>query len=116
MLLKLYEPILWRSLAVANAHVRRNAATLFVEAFPLQDPSLPLVQLDELLQRQVLNPDGFQMEYVYICIYVRTYIYTYIYIYIYACVCVCLCVCVCVLCLRVCMYAYILVCMHACMS
>ena len=39
MLLRLYEPILWRSLKVANPHVRRNAATLFVEAFPLQDPT-----------------------------------------------------------------------------
>ena len=28
MLLRLYEPILWRALKVANPHVRRNAATL----------------------------------------------------------------------------------------
>ena len=52
MLLRLYEPILWRALKVANPHVRRNAATLLIEAFPLQDPTLPLTQLDEALQRQ----------------------------------------------------------------
>ena len=52
MLLRLYEPILWRSLKVANPHVRRNAAPLFVEAFPLQDPSQPMVELDTLLQMQ----------------------------------------------------------------
>ena len=52
MLLRLYEPILWRSLKVANPHVRRNAATLFVEAFPLQDPTKPMVELDTLLQMQ----------------------------------------------------------------
>ena len=44
-LLRLYEPILWRSLAVANANVRRNAATILVEAFPLQDPSMPLTEV-----------------------------------------------------------------------
>ena len=37
---------------MANPHVRRNAATLFVEAFPLQDPSLALGDLDALLQKQ----------------------------------------------------------------
>ena len=37
MLLRLWEPILWRALQVANPNVRRNAATLFVEGFPLQD-------------------------------------------------------------------------------
>ena len=52
MLLRLYEPILWRSLKVANPHVRRNAATLFIEAFPLQDPTKPMVELDQLLQMQ----------------------------------------------------------------
>ena len=52
MLLRLYEPILWRSLKVANPHVRRNAATLFIEAFPLQDPTKPMVELDQLLSMQ----------------------------------------------------------------
>jgi condensin-2 complex subunit G2 len=38
MLHRVYEPILWRSLKVANAAVRRQAALLFVDAFPVQDP------------------------------------------------------------------------------
>ena len=38
MLLRLYEPILWRSLAAANPHVRKNAATLLIDAFPLHNP------------------------------------------------------------------------------
>ena len=52
MLLKLWEPILFRALTMANPHVRRNAATLFVEAFPLQDSSLAAVELDKLLNDQ----------------------------------------------------------------
>lgn len=35
MLARLYEPILWRSLQVANSFVRRNAVTQFALAFPL---------------------------------------------------------------------------------
>lgn len=38
MLHRVYEPILWRALRVANATVRRQAALLFVDAFPVQDP------------------------------------------------------------------------------
>ena len=52
MLLRLWEPILWRALQCANPHVRKNAATLFVEAFPLQDATLPAVELDLCMQRQ----------------------------------------------------------------
>ena len=52
MLLKLWGPILWRALKVANPHVRRNASTLFIDAFPLQDASLPAVELDATLQMQ----------------------------------------------------------------
>lgn len=52
MLLKLWEPILWRALKVANPNVRKNAATLFIDAFPLQDASLPAVELDMTLQKQ----------------------------------------------------------------
>ena len=50
MLLKLWEPILWRALKCANPHVRKNAATLFVEAFPLQDATMPAVELDATLK------------------------------------------------------------------
>jgi hypothetical protein len=52
MLLRLWEPILWRALKAANPLVRRNAATLFFEAFPLQDAALPAVDLDKLLASQ----------------------------------------------------------------
>jgi hypothetical protein len=38
LLHRIYEPILWRALRVANAAVRRQAALLFVDAFPVQDP------------------------------------------------------------------------------
>jgi condensin-2 complex subunit G2 len=78
MLLRLYEPIIWRSLKVANplgkqttAHyvqghlvsltcttyvfldaVRRNATVLLADAFPLQDPDSAQRETDELLQKQ----------------------------------------------------------------
>ena len=52
MLARLYAPILWRSLAVANPLVRRNAARLFLDAFPVQDPDAPARELDEGMQRQ----------------------------------------------------------------
>ena len=52
MLVRLYEPVLWRALKVANGHVRRNAAVLFIEAFPLQDPTLPVTAIDAQMQMQ----------------------------------------------------------------
>jgi condensin-2 complex subunit G2 len=52
MLVKLYEPILWRNLNVANPVVRRNAASLLMEAFPLQDPDARQLETDALLQKQ----------------------------------------------------------------
>lgn len=52
MLVKLYEPILWRNLNVANPVVRRNAASLLMEAFPLQDPDARQLDTDALLQKQ----------------------------------------------------------------
>lgn len=52
MLVRLFEPILWRSLKVANPHVRRNAALMLIDAFPLQTGSNSQSQLDELLQKQ----------------------------------------------------------------
>ena len=36
LLLRLYQPILFRALAAANPAVRRNALGLLVDAFPLQ--------------------------------------------------------------------------------
>ena len=52
MLLQLWGPILWRALQVANPNVRKNAATLFIEAFPLADPTMPAVELDQQMQMQ----------------------------------------------------------------
>lgn len=52
MLHRLYEPIIWRSLKVANPMVRRNSAALVVDAFPLQDPDLSNEEIDALLQKQ----------------------------------------------------------------
>ena len=52
MLLRLYQPILWRSLSAANPHVRRNAAMLLIDAFPLHDPDSSLEAMDDVLQKQ----------------------------------------------------------------
>ncbi|XP_021357093.1 condensin-2 complex subunit G2-like isoform X2 [Mizuhopecten yessoensis] len=52
MLLRLYGPLLWRSLKVANCHVRENAAMLLLDSFPLQDQELCNEELDQLLQKQ----------------------------------------------------------------
>jgi condensin-2 complex subunit G2 len=52
MLFRLYEPILWRSLKVANPMVRRNSAMILVDAFPLQDPDNSYEEMDVLLQKQ----------------------------------------------------------------
>ena len=41
LLLRLYQPILFRALAAANPAVRRNALGLLVDAFPLQVPQNP---------------------------------------------------------------------------
>ena len=40
MISKLYEPILWRHLKVANSAVRANASQLFYDAFPVEDPNI----------------------------------------------------------------------------
>ena len=40
MLSRLYEPILWRHLKVANSQARANAAQLFYDAFPVEDPNV----------------------------------------------------------------------------
>ena len=39
---KLWEPLLWRYLKVANADVRSNAVRILTEAFPLEDPNAEL--------------------------------------------------------------------------
>lgn len=52
MLLKLYEPILFRALSAANATVRRNASCLLIDAFPLRNPDANKSEADALLQKQ----------------------------------------------------------------
>jgi condensin-2 complex subunit G2 len=52
MLLRVYGPILWRSLKCANASVRLQATTLFFDAFPFQDPSNNAAEADSILQKQ----------------------------------------------------------------
>ncbi|KAF6261308.1 condensin II non structural maintenance of chromosomes subunit-domain-containing protein [Scenedesmus sp. NREL 46B-D3] len=52
MLVRLYEPILFRALSAANAGVRRNALQLLLDAFPLLDPEASTEEQDELLVRQ----------------------------------------------------------------
>ncbi|XP_023694476.1 condensin-2 complex subunit G2 [Paramormyrops kingsleyae] len=53
MLSRLYKPILWRGLKATNSEVRANAALLFTEAFPIQDPGLSSEKLDEAVQKQL---------------------------------------------------------------
>ena len=55
MLYRLYAPILWRSLNVANADVRCNAVSLMIDAFPIQNPGAGPEETSELLQRQFDN-------------------------------------------------------------
>lgn len=52
MLLRVYGPILWRSLRCANALVRAQATMLFFDAFPLQDSDASTVESDSVLQKQ----------------------------------------------------------------
>jgi len=52
MLLRLYNPILWRALNVANPTVRFNATRLLARAFPLQDTDASVAETDQVLQKQ----------------------------------------------------------------
>ncbi|KAM6410264.1 condensin-2 complex subunit G2 [Pluvialis apricaria] len=52
MLYRLYQPILWRALKARNSEVRSNAAFLFVDAFPVQDPSFNAEEMDNEIQKQ----------------------------------------------------------------
>ncbi|GAB5035027.1 heat repeat domain containing protein [Nannochloropsis oceanica] len=53
MLLRLYNPILWRSLQVASPTVRAQATGLLVDAFPLQNPDMGTIEAASLLQKQL---------------------------------------------------------------
>ena len=52
MLVRLYQPILWRAMKVANPIVRGNAAALLVAAFPLQSSEFSRADSDILMQQQ----------------------------------------------------------------
>ncbi|NXR74238.1 CNDG2 protein, partial [Pycnonotus jocosus] len=52
MLYRLYQPILWRALKARNSEVRANAAFLFVDVFPLRDPSFTSEEMDSEIQKQ----------------------------------------------------------------
>ncbi|NXA16942.1 CNDG2 protein, partial [Ibidorhyncha struthersii] len=52
MLYRLYQPILWRALKARNSEVRSNAAFLFVDAFPVRDPSFNAEEMDNEIQKQ----------------------------------------------------------------
>lgn len=52
-LCRLYEPILWRAVKVANPYVRANASILLSDAFPLQNPQATVEETDTLLQKQL---------------------------------------------------------------
>jgi condensin-2 complex subunit G2 len=53
MLVRLYEPILWRALRAANPIVRRNAVGALANAFPLQTEGSGRGEADALLSKQV---------------------------------------------------------------
>jgi condensin-2 complex subunit G2 len=52
LLLRLYEPILFRSLSVANEDVRRNAALLLIDSFPFRNPDHNKEESEILIQKQ----------------------------------------------------------------
>ena len=74
MIHRLYRPFLWRSLKVANSHVRANAASLMLDAFPLYNPEYNKEEVDEAMQQQ------FDVMRVRRCITVLVVTYT-VYMY-----------------------------------
>ena len=53
MLLRIYDPIIWRSLRSANAKVRAQAAIMFLDVFPLQHEDIRRAEDDDkILQKQ----------------------------------------------------------------
>ncbi|XP_057761176.1 uncharacterized protein LOC130981617 [Arachis stenosperma] len=52
LLFKLAEPVIFRSLQVANSNVRQNALYLLLDLFPLEDPDATKEEKDILLDKQ----------------------------------------------------------------
>ncbi|KAL2906470.1 Condensin-2 complex subunit G2 [Bienertia sinuspersici] len=53
VLFRLAEPVIFRSLQVANSNVRQNALHLLLDMFPLEDPDSSKEAKDTLLEKQV---------------------------------------------------------------
>ncbi|CAH1421204.1 unnamed protein product [Lactuca virosa] len=52
LIFNLTEPVIFRSLQVANSNVRQNALHLLIDVFPLEDPDLTREAKDTLLHKQ----------------------------------------------------------------
>ena len=52
MLHRLWQPLLWRHLKVANSVVRRNASEIFLAAFPIEDYCLKVEERSAELEKQ----------------------------------------------------------------
>ncbi|XP_028764167.1 uncharacterized protein LOC114722329 [Neltuma alba] len=52
LLFRLAEPVIFRSLQVANSNVRQNALHLLLDVFPLEDPDATKEEKDTLLDKQ----------------------------------------------------------------
>ncbi|XP_037474041.1 uncharacterized protein LOC119350199 [Triticum dicoccoides] len=62
LVFSLSEPVLFRSLQVANSNVRRNALLLLLDLFPLEDPDVTKDVNDPLLEKQFFLLDKLLMD------------------------------------------------------
>jgi predicted house-cleaning noncanonical NTP pyrophosphatase (MazG superfamily) len=62
MLLRLYEPILFRALNVANSTVRKNASAILVDSFPLLNPDHNKEETTTNLEKQFALLNGMLMD------------------------------------------------------
>ncbi|XP_062211812.1 uncharacterized protein LOC133912875 [Phragmites australis] len=62
LVFRLAEPVLFRSLQVANSNVRHNALHLLLDLFPLEDPDVTKDVNDPLLEKQFFLIDKLLMD------------------------------------------------------
>ncbi|CAH9118923.1 unnamed protein product, partial [Cuscuta epithymum] len=62
VLFRLAEPVIFRSLQVANSNVRQNALHLLLDLFPLEDPDAKKEAKDALLEKQIFLMDKLVMD------------------------------------------------------
>ncbi|XAR51362.1 hypothetical protein NMG60_11005964 [Bertholletia excelsa] len=62
LLFRLAEPVIFRSLQVANSNVRQNALHLLLDMFPLEDPDCTKEVKDTLLDKQFFLLDRLLMD------------------------------------------------------